>query len=156
MGEPVMVDNIQNPVLRALGQGIDLGIRNYNNNPTNNALNELSKEMEESDVKGKTTIALKKSKRTIRINGENVKLDNEQFSQYQHEYGRLNYVLREQALNNPEFANLSSEEKTEYLMELRQSVEEAVKIIQFGHEPTRKLKPYTQQILDNYDKYIGE
>ena len=155
MGEPVMIDNIKNPVARAIGQGIDLGIRNYNNNPTNNALNELSKEMEESDVKGKTTIALKKSKRTIRINGENVKLDNEQFSQYQHEYGRLNYVLREQALNNPEFANLSSEEKTEYLMELRQSVEEAVKIIQFGHEPTRRLKPYTQQILDNYDKYIG-
>lgn len=156
MGEPVMVDNIENPVLRALGQGIDLGIRNYNNNPTNNALNELSREMEDTDVKGKTTIALKKSKRTIRINGENVKLDNEQFSQYQHEYGRINYALREQALNNPEFANLSNEEKTEYLMELRQSVEEAVKIMQFGHEPTRRLKPYTQQILDNYDKYIGE
>lgn len=156
MGEPVMIDNIQNPVLRAIGQGIDLGVRNYNNNPTNNALNELSKEMEDTDVKGKTTIALKKSKRTIRINGENVKLDNEQYSQYQHEYGRINYALREQALNNPEFANLSSEEKTEYLMELRQSVEEAVKIMQFGHEPTRRLKPYTQQILDNYDKYIGE
>ena len=155
MGEPVMIDNIKNPVARAIGQGIDLGIRNYNNNPTNNALNELSKEMEESDVKGKTTIALKKSKRTVRINGENVKLDNKQFSQYQHEYGRLNYALREQALNNPEFANLSNEEKTEYLMELRQSVEEAVKIMQFGHEPTKRLKPYTQQILDNYDKYIG-
>ncbi len=64
--------------------------------------------------------------------------------------------MRDRALNNPEFANLSDEEKTEYLMELRQSVEEAVKIKQFGHEPTRKYKPYTQQILENYEEYIGE
>lgn len=156
MGEPVMVDNIQNPVARAIGQGIDLGIRNYNKNATNETLNDLSKKMEDSDTKGKNQIALKKSKRTIKVNGENIKLDNKQYSKYQQEYGRLNYVLRDRALNNPEFANLSDEEKTEYLMELRQSVEEAVKIKQFGHEPTRKYKPYTQQILENYEEYIGE
>lgn len=156
MGEPVMVDNIQNPVARAIGQGIDLGIRNYNKNATNETLNDLSKKMEDSDTKGKNQIALKKSKRTIKVNGENIKLDNKQYSKYQQEYGRLNYVLRDRALNNPEFANLSDEEKTEYLMELRQSVEEAVKIKQFGHKPTRKYKPYTQQILENYEDYIGE
>lgn len=156
MGEPAMVDNIQNPVARAIGQGIDLGIRNYNKNATNETLNELSKKMEDSDTKGKNQIALKKSKRKIKVNGKNIKLDNKQYSKYQQEYGRLNYVLRDRALNNPEFANLSDEEKTEYLMELRQSVEEAVKIKQFGHEPTRKYKPYTQQILENYEDYIGE
>lgn len=156
MGEPVMVDNIKNPGWRALGQSFDFGIRNYNKNATNETLNELSKKMEDSDIKGKTQIVLKKSKRTIKVNGENIKLDNKQYSKYQQEYGRLNYVLRDKALNDPEFLNYSDKEKTEYLMKLRQSVEEAVKIKQFGHEPTEKYKPYTQQILENYEDFIGE
>lgn len=56
---------------------------------TNETLNELSKKMEDSDTKGKNQIALKKSKRTIKVNGENIKLDNKQYSKYQQEYGRL-------------------------------------------------------------------
>ena len=156
LGEPVMVDNIQNPALRALGEGIDLGIRNYKPNATNETLNKLSDEMADSDVKGKTQIALKKSKRTVKVNGENMKLNNEEYSKFQRDYGRLNYVLRERALNNPDFDSLSNEEKTQYFTELRQSVEEAVKIMQLGHEPARKLKPYTQEILENYNSYIKE
>lgn len=156
LGEPVKVDNIQNPALRALGESVDLGIRNYNPNPTNETLNKFSDEMADSGVRGKSQIALKKSKRTININGEKVKLNNEQYSKYQRDYGRLNYILRERALKNPDFNALSNEDKTEYFSELRQSVEEAVKIVQFGHEPSRRLKPYTQEILDNYNNYIKE
>ena len=156
LGEPVKVNNIQNPILRGVSEAIDLGVRNYNNDKTNNELNELSERMKDTDVRGKTQVALKKSKRTVRANGENVKLDNEKYSNFQREYGRINYLLRKRALDNPEFAQLSDSEKTEYLMELRQSVEEAVKIMQFNHEPTRKLKPYTQEILDNYDSYFNK
>ena len=156
LGEPVKVDNIQNPALRALGESVDLGIRNYNPNPTNETLNKFSDEMADSGVRGKSQIALKKSKRTININGEKVKLNNEQYSKYQRDYGRLNYILRERALKNPDFNALSNEDKTEYFSELRQSVEEAVKIVQFGHEPSKRLKPYTQEILDNYNDYIKE
>ena len=37
---------------------------------------------------------------------------------------------------------------------LRKSVEEAVKMVQFGHEPSKKLHKYTQYILDNYDELL--
>lgn len=156
MGNPVMVDNIENPLARTIGQSIDLGIRNYHKDNTNETLNKISKDLEDSSVKGKNQVALKKSKRTIKVNGENIKLDNKQFSKYQKDYGRLNYTLKDKALSNPNFVNLSNEEKAEYFMELRQSIEEAVKIKQFGHTPTKRMKPYTQEILDNYDNYIGE
>lgn len=153
-GEEVLINNIKNPAARVLSESFDFGIRNYKNNDTYNKLQDFAKEMKDTDARGRTNIELKKSKRTIKVNGENIKLTNKEYSKFQHEYGKINHYLRQRALNNSEFTKLSNEEKTTYLSELRQSIEEAVKIKQLGHQPSRKLKPYTQQILDNYDKYI--
>ena len=156
IGEPVMTNNIQNPLLRGVSEAIDLGIRNRKRNVTYDAYKKLGEDVQDTDIQGKTNVPITKSKRSVRINGENTKLNNEQYSNYQRDYGRLNYILRERALKNPDFNTLSNEDKTEYFSELRQSVEEAVKIVQFGHEPSRRLKPYTQEILDNYNDYIKE
>lgn len=156
IGEPAMVNNIQNPVLRALSESVDLGVRNYNQYPTYDALNKLQDEMKDTNILGKTQIGLKKAKRSIDINGEKVKLNNRQYSQFQKDYGRLNYILRDSIVNDPSFSDYSNEEKTKYLTNLRQSIEEAVKIKQFNHTPTGKLKPYTEEILQNYDDLIGE
>ena len=156
IGEPVKINNIENPVLRALSEGIDLGIRNNKKNDTYNAVNDFADEIKDTDIKGRSTVGLQKSKRTIKVNGENVKLNNKQYSNYQKEYGKLNYLLKKQAINSERYKNASNEERAEYLAELRRSIEEAVKIKQFGHQPTQKKKKYTDEILENYDKLLKE
>ena len=156
IGEPVMANNIENPVLRALSEGIDLGIRNNKKNDTYNAINQFADEIKDTDIKGRSTVGLQKAKRTIKVNGENVKLNNKQYSNYQKEYGKLNYLLKKQAINSERYKTASNEERAEYLAELRRSIEEAVKIKQFGHQPSRNKKKYTDEILEIYDKLLKE
>ena len=156
IGEPVKVNNIENPVLRALSEGIDLGIRNNKKNDTYNAINQFADEIKDTDIKGRSTVGLQKSKRTIKVNGENLPLNNKQYSNYQKEYGKLNYLLKKQAINSERYKAASNEERAEYLAELRRSIEEAVKIKQFGHQPSQKKKKYTDEILENYDKLLKE
>ena len=156
VGEPVMANNIENPVLRALSEGIDIGIRNKKKNETYENINKFADEIKDTDIKGRTTVGLQKSKRTIKVNGENVKLNNKQYSNYQKEYGKLNYVLKKQALNSERYKTASNEERAEYLTELRRSIEEAVKIKQFGHKPNRTKKKYTDEILSIYDDLLKE
>lgn len=156
IGEPVMTNNIQNPLLRGVSEAIDLGIRNRKRNVTYDAYKKLGEDVQDTDIQGKTNVPITKSKRSVRINGENPKLNNEQYSNYQREYGKIQTVLRNDFMQNPEFEQLSDEEKVKEIGVLRQSVEEAVKIRQLGHEPTKKLKKYTEYILENYDNLLEE
>ena len=156
IGEPVMTNNIQDPLLRGVSEAIDLGIRNRKRNATYDAYKKLGEDVQDTDIQGKTNVPITKSKRSVQVNGEKYPLNNKQYSNYQREYGKIQTVLRNDFMQNPEFEQLSDEEKVKEISVLRQSVEEAVKIRQLGHEPTKKLKKYTEYILENYDNLLEE
>lgn len=156
VGEPVKINNIENPIARVASEAIDLGVRNYNENPVYDELNEFQEKVKDTDIKGRTTVGLNTPSRTIKVNGENVKLDNKQYSDFSHDYTKINYILKGMAVNNEDYKGMTDEEKVEYLSNLRKSTEEAVKMMQYGHEPSRKLHPYTQYILDNYFELVKD
>lgn len=156
IGEHVRINNINNPAVRAASEAIDFGIRNYNENPVYNKLAAFQEEMKDTDYTGKSKIGLHTPSRTVYVNGESIKLNNEQYSNFSHDYTKINYILKGMAVNNEEYQNMSDEEKVEYLSDLRKSAEEAVKIMQFDHTPSKKFHKYTQYILDNYLQLITD
>ena len=156
VGEPVRVNNIENPVARAASEAIDLGFRNYNNDQSYKELAELEESVKDTDFKGKTKVGLDTPSKKIEVDGETITLDNQQYSDFSADYTKMNYLLKGMALNTDEYKQMTKEEKVEYLSDIRGSVEEAVKIMQFGHTPQRKLRPYTQYILENYFTLITD
>ena len=156
VGEPVMINNIQNPVARAASEAFDFGVRNYTANPEYNELKQFQEDIKDTDYTGKTRVGLHTPSRSIKVNGDTIKLDNEQYSNFSKDYTQINYILKGMAVNTLEYKSMNDEEKTEYLSNIRKSVEEAVKIMQFNHQPARKLHPYTQYILDNYLELITD
>lgn len=156
IGEPVRINNIDNPIARAASEAVDLGVRNYNENPVYNELKKFQEDIKDTDYTGKTKVGLHTPSRTVRLNGENIKLDNEQYSDFSHDYTKINYILKGMAINDAAYKSMDDAEKVEYLSNLRKSAEEAVKMMQFDHQPPRKLHPYTQYILDNYLDLISD
>ena len=150
LGQPTMINNIKNPVARVLSEDLDFGVRNYNENDTYNKLAKFKESIKDTDYKGKTNVGVDVPKRSVNVNGENIKLNNKQYSRFTKDFGKINYKLKDWAINSDEFNNMSDEEKVDYLNKIKQSAEEAVKIMQFNHEPKKKLKEYTQYILDNW------
>lgn len=150
-GEPVMMTNIQNPVARAVGELVDpFSIRNYTPNATIDTMASLTKEAK--GIKGNKSFNIKKAKRSIDINGVRTKLNPKEYSAYQKDYGKINYYLRQKALNSDTFKMMNSEEKVKYMQDLNSSVDQAVKSVLFNHSPKRQEK-YTQEIIDNYDTF---
>ena len=151
LGQPVMTNNIQNPLLRAGSEAFDFGIRNYNNNDLYNKIQNFKDRVKDTDYKGRTTIGFDKAKRTIDVNGKSIKLNNEQYSDYSKDFSGIRANLYKSAINSEEYDFMSNEEKIKYLNEIKSSADEAVRIRQFGHIPNKKFKQYTQYILDNYE-----
>ena len=156
VGEPTKINNIENPFLRAVSEAVDFGVRNYTKNPVYGELKDFQDDIKDTDYTGKTRVGLHTPSRTIRVNGENIKLDNKQYSNFSHDYTKINYILKSMAVNDDEYNNMDDADKTAYLSDIRKSAEEAVKMMQFNHAPTRKLHPYTQYILDNYIDLIKD
>ena len=154
IGNPARINNIDNPIARVASETFDFGVRNYDDSPTYDQLNRFQNNIKDTNYVGKTRVGLHTPSRSIRVNGKNIKLNNEQYSEYSKDYTTINYVLKEKALYDPEFIDMNDEDKTKYLGDIRKSVEEAVKIMQFAHIPSRKYHPYTQYILDNYSELI--
>lgn len=153
IGEPVMVNNIQNPISRALSEAVDFGIRNYTPNETYNELNQFKKDISNSDITGKTLVGVGKAKRKVNINGEQIPLTNKQYSQYQKVYGKLSKNLKGGYYDAN--ANISDEENAKILADIDKSIKEAIAIKELGQAPKKKLKPYTEDILNNWDEYGG-
>lgn len=153
IGEPVMVNNIQNPISRALSEAVDFGIRNYTPNETYNELNQFKKDISNSDITGKTLVGVGKAKRKVNINGEQIPLTNKQYSQYQKVYGKLSKNLKGGYYDAN--ANISDEENAKILADIDKSIKEAIAIKELGQAPKKKLKPYTEDILNNWDEYRG-
>lgn len=151
IGEPVYTNNIQNPGFRTLSEAVDFGVRNYNEEPVYNTFEQLKNDIKDTDITGKTSVGFKKVPRTIKINNQKVQLDNEQYSRYQHEFGKLNSFVKKNLLNDPVFTNMSLEEQVNEINDWRRSVDEAVKMQLFGYTPSKRVNNYTRFILSNYD-----
>src|SRR5574344_1167474 len=95
---------------------------------------------------------IKKAKRSIDINGVRTKLSPKKYSEYQKDYGKINYYLRQKALNSETFNSMDNEEKVKYMRDLNSSVDQAVKSVLFNHSPKNQAK-FTQDIIDNYDTF---
>src|SRR5574344_1065642 len=150
-GEPVMMTNIKNPIARAAGELVDpFSVRNYTPNPTIDTMKSLTKQAE--GIKGNKAFNIKKAKRSIDINGVRTKLSPKEYSQYQKDYGKINYYLRQKALKSKTWKMANSEEKIKYMRDLNSSIDQAVKSVLFNHSPKRQEK-YTQEIIDNYDTF---
>lgn len=154
IGEPVMVNNIQNPISRVLSEAVDFGVRNYTPDETYNELNQFKKDISNSDITGKTLVGVGKAKRKVNINGEQIPLTNKQYSQYQKVYGKLSKNLKGGYYDAN--ANISDEENAKILADIDKSIKEAIAIKELGQVPKKKLKPYTEDILNNWDEYIGQ
>ena len=65
---------------------------------------------------------------------------------------KINYYLRQKALNSETFKSMNNEEKVEYMRDLNSSIDQAIKSVLFNHSPKRQAR-FTQEILDNYDTF---
>src|SRR5574344_228085 len=150
-GEPVMMTNIKNPIARTAGELFDpFSVRNYTPNQTIDTMKSLTKQAK--GIKGNKAFNIKKAKRSIDINGVRTKLSPKEYSQYQKDYGKINYYLRQKALKSKTWKMSNSEEKVKYMQDLNSSIDQAVKSVLFNHSPKRQEK-YTQEIIDNYDTF---
>lgn len=157
VGEKVNKTGIENTAERTLSALVTSHRRLNKKNETFDKFNRLGKAFKDSEYKGKNSLYMTKIKRGINVNGETYKMTPEEFSAFQRDYGRINYNIRSKMLNNSDFMSQDAGEFVKNVNELRQSIEEAVKIMQLGHKPALKkngeykLYKYTELILRNYD-----
>ena len=150
LGEPSMRTNIENPVARFIeATASPVKIRNYNPSKTRDDLQNYSdivKDLKDTeDWKGKNNIVLKKLPRAITVNGEKLKLNNEQYSEAQKLYGQLQTKYKQEIFDK----NLPPKKKVELLAEARKSAEEAIKINLFDHKPKKGRSKYTNRMIDD-------
>lgn len=157
VGEKVNKTGIDNTGERALSALITGHRRLNEKNETFEEFDKLGKGFKDSSFQGKNSLYMTKIKRSIDVNGEKYKMNPEEFSEFQRDYGRINYNIRSKMLNNSDFMSKDAGAFVKDINELRQSIEEAVKIMQLGHKPALKkngeykLHKYTELILRNYD-----
>ena len=156
IGEEVRRNNIDNPLEKAVSAFITGHKRLKPENETYNEFKKIGKSFENTDYKGKGNIAMAKIKRGVKVNGENYKMSPEEYSNFQRDYGRINYYFRK-VLSDSSFMNKDAKSFVDDISEIKQSAEEAVKITQLGHIPTKykngkyRLHKYTEYMLKNYD-----
>ena len=156
IGEEVKRNNIENPLEKAVSAFITGHKRLKPENETYNEFKKIGKGFENTDYKGKGNIAMAKIKRGVKVNGENYKMLPEEYSNFQRDYGRINYYFRK-VLSDSSFMNKDAKSFVDDISEIKQSAEEAVKIQQLGHIPTKykngkyRLHKYTEYMLKNYD-----
>ena len=156
IGEEVKRNNIDNPLEKAVSAFITGHKRLKPENETYNEFKKIGKGFENTDYKGKGNIAMAKIKRGVKVNGENYKMSPEEYSNFQRDYGRINYYFRK-VLSDSSFMNKDAKTFVDDISEIKQSAEEAVKINQLGHIPSKykngkyRLHKYTEYMLKNYD-----
>ncbi len=157
IGEKVSKTNIDNVAERTLSSLITGHRRLKDENATYSEYKRLGNAFKDTSYKGKNSLYMSKIKRSIYVNGEKYKMNPEEFSAFQRDYGRINYNIRSKMLNYNDFMNQDASSFVKDINELRSSIEEAVKIKHFGHKPkldkrgNYKLHKYTEDILLNYD-----
>ena len=163
IGEPAYSDNIDNPILRTAGEAVDLGIRNRNYDETyetlkryQDTLKDINKQKDavgEDKIKNINSVRMEKAKRSMTINGKMHYLNNEEYSNFQRDYGKINHNLRQYAFENKLFSRMKDGDITKYLSDINNSALQAVRIMQLGDKP-KKYHRYTQSILSDYENWV--
>ena len=119
LGQPVMINNIQNPVARVLSEAVDLGVRNYNEPSAEmKEMQALQDFAMENDLKDKTTLTFAKPKRYIGKGKDKIKLTNEQYSEFTRLYnGKINEELKF-LMNTPEYMDADEETRIKWVKEV--------------------------------------
>ena len=131
LGEPIMVNNIQNPVGRTLSEAIDFGIRNYNERPAEmDEMQRIKDYAMENNIEGKTTLKFAKPKRYIGSGEDKIKLTNEQYSELTRLYNGKVYDELQFLMNTPEYQSADEETQIKWVREVmkekKQEAEEEI------------------------------
>jgi energy-coupling factor transporter ATP-binding protein EcfA2 len=119
LGEPVMINNIQNPVARVLSEAVDFGVRNYNIPPQEMAEMQRLKDFAmENDLQGKTTLTFDKPKRYIGRGKDRIDLTNEQYSELTRLYNSKVYEELQFLMNTPEYLETDEETQIKWVKEV--------------------------------------
>lgn len=160
IGEPVKKNDGNNLVERVVS-GLITGYKHIKEDETYDIYNKtLNEAYKDTNFKGKNNILMQKIKHSIDVSGQKYKMSAEEFSDFQKDYGRINYALRKQLLNDAKNGLYSDENFVKEVNEIQNSAIEAVKIMQLKHIPERykngnyKTHKYTIDILQNYDELI--
>lgn len=131
LGQPIMSNNIQNPVARTLSQAVNFGVRNYNEPPAEmEEMQRIQDYAMENKIKGRTTLKFAKPKRYIGRGKDKTKLTNEQYSELTRLYNGKVYDELQFLMNTPEYQ--SADEKTqikwvrEVMKEKKQEAEQEI------------------------------
>ena len=131
LGQPIMSNNIQNPVARALSQAVNFGVRNYNERPSEmEEMQRIQDYAMENNIKGKTTLKFAKPKRYIGSGKNKIKLNNKQYSELTRLYGSKVYDELQFLMNTPEYQSADEETKIKWVKEVmkekKQEAEEEI------------------------------
>ena len=119
LGQPIMSNNIQNPVARALSQAVNFGIRNYNELPAEmEEMQRIQDYAMENNIKGKTTLKFAKPKRYIGRGKDKINLTNEQYSELTRLYNGKVYDELQFLMNIPEYQSADEETKIKWVKEV--------------------------------------
>lgn len=131
LGQPIMSNNIQNPVARILSQAVNFGVRNYNEPPTEmEEMQRIQDYAMENKIEGRTTLKFAKPKRYIGSGKNKTRLTNEQYSELTRLYNGKVYDELQFLMNTPEYQ--SADEKTqikwvrEVMKEKKQEAEQEI------------------------------
>lgn len=119
LGQPIMSNNIQNPVARALSQAVNFGIRNYNEPPAEmDEMQRIQDYAMENNIQGKTTLKFAKPKRYIGRGKDKTRLTNEQYSELTRLYNGKVYDELQFLMNTPEYQSADEETKIKWVKEV--------------------------------------
>ena len=119
LGQPVMINNIQNPVARVLSEAVDFGVRNYNEPPQEMVEMQRLKDFAmENDLKGKTTLTFDKPKKYIGRGKDRIDLTNEQYSELTRLYNGKVYEELQFLMNTPEYMDADEETQIKWVKEV--------------------------------------
>ena len=119
LGQPAMINNIQNPVARVLSEAVDFGVRNYNEPPQEMVEMQRLKDFAmENDLKGKTTLTFDKPKKYIGRGKDRIDLTNEQYSELTRLYNSKVYEELQFLMNTPEYLEADEETQIKWVKEV--------------------------------------
>lgn len=100
------------------------------------------------DATQDNTVFPRKADRSLTINGENIKLDNDQYSDYQRDLGQQSLEFATEYINSPEYNEDTNEQRVEKLNKLYNVANAMAKANLFGSESDTVFKErYIQQTL---------
>ena len=148
LGQESKVTNIDNGVARAIGETIDpINIRNYVGKPYEmQELDALTKYAKDNDRQGASNLQLSMPKRKMKIDGEKVMLNNEEYSEYSRILNQTTYNALSEFMNSDYYQNLSEEQRINRVKDIKKFAKEKVDYEVLGIAPQNK-KAKTPSVL---------